>query len=95
MNCCICGYEAPLHLFVRPKDGGRRKVFYFCDENCKEKGRGAFATVGLVEATAVLGWDVFIPIGERGAWSWEEPLSRLSRDAAEVGRIVDRLAGEQ
>ena len=64
MQCEMCEWPGALQVWVRPKNGGRRKGHFFCDEDCKVKGLRVLAAQGLKETHAVLGWDVFIPVWE-------------------------------
>ena len=67
MNCIVCGYGKNIRVWVRRVDGGRRRPAYFCDEDCKKKWFTGCVPKDLQETTAVLGFDVFIPV-----WEWEE-----------------------
>ncbi|MHB1086530.1 MAG: hypothetical protein ACYCZ0_02155 [Minisyncoccota bacterium] len=52
-------------MFVRPQEGGPRKVRHFCCDGCKSAGLKELSEQGLKETDEVLGWDVFIPMWMR------------------------------
>lgn len=64
-QCEVCDWPTKLRVFVRPREGGSRKPHRFCCAECKAVGLKVLSAQGLEETTAVLGWDVFLPIWGR------------------------------
>lgn len=64
MNCCVCGWPATGHAFVRPVAGGRRWPLFFCDNGCKQQKLAAIEPRGWIETTSVLGYDMLTPLEE-------------------------------
>jgi len=55
---------------------------------------GSSVPVPTSENAFIRGSDAFVATGGRSRWMWEEPLAELSENAREIGRVIDRLAGE-
>lgn len=65
MECEICTQPVEVPTWVRPRQGGRREKHFFCQGECKTLGLRSLEVRDLVETHGILGWDVFIPAGQR------------------------------